>query len=188
MLLVVPALPYLDSYKAALQRGWSPDTIRVIEAPQEELAAIADGAAAFVASLSDPEGKGPPIEVLGGGTVARLPSYRRWMWDGEFCGSVNFRWQAGSSALPPHCLGHIGYTVVPWKRRRGYATRALAMIMPEARKLGLAYLELTTDLDNIPSQKVITANGGTLISRFTKEAHHGGTESLLFRIPLMPAT
>ena len=59
------------------------------------------------------------------------------MWDGEFCGSIGFRWQPGTSALPPYCLGHIGYSVVPWKQRRGYATKALALLLPDARKEGL---------------------------------------------------
>ena len=45
------------------------------------------------------------------------------MWDGEFCGSIGFRWQPGTTDLPRHVLGHIGYSVVPWKRRLGYATR-----------------------------------------------------------------
>jgi len=35
------------------------------------------------------------------------------MWDGEFCGQIAFRWQPGTEALPPHCLGHVGYSVVP---------------------------------------------------------------------------
>ena len=56
------------------------------------------------------------------------------MWDGEFCGSIGFRWQPGTSTLPPYVLGHIGYAVVPWKRGRGYATQALALLLPEARK------------------------------------------------------
>ena len=116
--------------------------------------------------------------------MPRLPGYRRWIWDDGFCGSIAFRWQPGTEALPPHCLGHVGYSVVPWKRGRGYATRALALLLPEARKEGLAYLELTTDPDNLPSQKVITANGGVLIERFRKDPVYGEAEALLFRIAL----
>ncbi len=75
------------------------------------------------------------------------------MWDGEFCGSIGFRWQPGTEALPPTCLGHIGYGVVPWKRGRGYATAALRMLLPHARREGLGYVEFTTDLGNHSSRR-----------------------------------
>ena len=74
--------------------------------------------------------------------------------------------------------------MVPWKRGRGYATRALAMLLPEARKEGLAYVELTADLANVPSQKVITNNGGVFVKRFRKDPVYGSVEALLFRIDL----
>jgi predicted acetyltransferase len=182
--LLVPALPQLDAYADALRRGWSPDNVRLQEAAREELELIAEDRADFVAMLDDREARGGPITLPDGSQVPRLPGYRRWMWDGEFCGSIGFRWQPGTAALPPHCLGHIGYAVVPWMRRRGYATRALALLLPEARKEGLDYVELTTDVDNLPSQKVITANGGALVKRFRKEPAYGEVEALLFRIPL----
>ncbi len=44
---------------------------------------------------------------------------------------IGLRWQRGSEALPPYCLGHIGYAVVPWKQGRGYATRALREVLGE---------------------------------------------------------
>lgn len=182
--LLVPSLSQLAAYADALRRGWSPDNLRMEEAAREELAFIEDDPAGFVSRLDDREAKGGPITLPDGSQVARLPSYRRWIWDGEFCGSINFRWQPGTEALPPHCLGHIGYAVVPWKRGRGYATRALALLLPEARKEGLAYVELTTDPDNLPSQKVITSNGGIFVKRFRKEAAYGDIEAFLFRIPL----
>ena len=158
--------------------------MRLEEAAREELELIADDPAAFVAMLDDREAKRGPITLPDGSQVPRLPGCRRWMWDGAFCGSLNFRWQPGTSALPPYVLGHIGYSVVPWKQRRGYATRALALLLPEARHEGLDYVELTTDPDNLPSQKVITANGGVLVKRFRKEAVYGGADALLFRIAL----
>jgi predicted acetyltransferase len=106
------------------------------------------------------------------------------MWDGEFCGSIGFRWQPGTSELPVHVLGHIGYSVVPWKQRLGYATRALALMLEEARREGLAHVEITADEDNIASQKIVVANGGVLVERFAKPAVYGGKPSLRFRIPL----
>ncbi len=182
MKLVVPALEYLDAYADALRRGWSPDNIRLEAAAREELAKIAQDPAGFVASLDDREAKGGPITLPDGTQIPRLPGYRRWLWDGDFCGSINFRWQPGTAALPPHSLGHIGYAVVPWKRGLSYATQALAMLLPEARKEGLPYVELTTDPDNRPSQKVITANGGVFVERFA--AANYGKDELRFRIPL----
>lgn len=184
MNLVVPSLDRLPAYADALRRGFWSDNLRREESAREELAMIAADPAGFVAALDDPEGKRPPIVLPDGSTVPRLPGYRRWMWDDGFCGAVNFRWQPGTSALPGYVLGHLGYAVVPWKQRRGYATKALTLMLPEARKLGLAHIDLTTDPDNLPSQKVITANGGYLVERFTKAAGHGGGETLLFRIPL----
>jgi predicted acetyltransferase len=86
--------------------------------------------------------------------------------------------------LPAYVLGHIGYAVVPWKRGRGHATRALALMLEEARLERLAWVELTTDPDNLPSQKVITGNGGVLLERFTKGEAYGGGEALRWRIVL----
>jgi predicted acetyltransferase len=158
------------------------------KAAAEHLALIEKDAAAFIARADDREAKGGPITLPDGSQVPRLPGYVRWMWEdgspGEFCGQIGFRWQPGTEALPPHCLGHIGYAVVPWKRGNGYATRALALLLQEVRREGLRYVELTTDLDNLPSQKVITANGGALVKRFKKDPAYGDVEALLFRIPL----
>ena len=183
MELVWPAEEHLASYVDALERGWSPDTMRPIAA-QEQLARIAADRALFLAQQVDREAKGPPVVLPDGNTVQRIPGYHRWMWDGEFSGVINFRWQPGTTKLPPYCLGHIGYSVVPWKRGRGYATRALALLLPDAEKEGLEFVEITTEADNIASRKVIEANGGTLIENFQKPHNYGGAESLRFRILL----
>jgi predicted acetyltransferase len=183
MELVSPAHTHLASYVQSLRSGWSPNNVRPEEA-QEELARIAEDPDAFLASRVDREARGGPI-VLGDGSLAqRLPGYIRWMWDGEFCGVLGFRWQPGTAALPSHVLGHIGYTVVPGKRGRGYATEGLRLLLVDARAEGLPYVELTTDPDNIASQKVITKNGGMLVERFTKVPAHGGGAGLRWRIDL----
>lgn len=181
--LIVPSLAALPSYMAALRRGWSPDNTRTVAAAEELARAEADPAG-FVAALDDPEARGGPVTLPDGSTVPRLPGFRRWIWDGEACGSIGFRWQPGTTALPAHVLGHIGYAVVPWKRRRGYATRALALLLDEIRPLGLGHVELTADPGNPASQRVITANGGYLVERFEKLPLYGGGETLRFRIDL----
>jgi predicted acetyltransferase len=116
--------------------------------------------------------------------VPRISSIVRWIWDGAFAGSIGLRWQPGTTALPAYCLGHVGYSVVPWRRQRGYATRALALILPEAARRGLSHVDITTDPGNLASRKVIEANGGTLVERFAKGPKYGGSESLLYRIAL----
>ncbi len=184
MTLVWPSREYLPSYVAALERGWSPDNLRGKVAVDEELARIAVDADAFLASLVDREAAGRPITLTDGTTVPRLPGYRRWMWDGEFCGSIGLRWQRGTEALPWYCLGHIGYSVVPWKQRRGYATRALREVLRGARAEGLRFVEITTDLDNLASQRVVEANGGVLFEEFVTPPSLGSERKLRYRVHL----
>jgi predicted acetyltransferase len=150
--LVWPAAKYLTGYVDALQKGWSPDNRRP-QAAAEELARIEQDAVRFLSEQIDREAKGPLVILPDGRKVPRLPGYSLWMWDGEFCGTISFRWQSGTTELPPYCLGHVGYSVVAWKRRRGYATRALQLLLPQAFAEGLPYLEVVTDFENILSSK-----------------------------------
>jgi predicted acetyltransferase len=182
MRLVWPSAEYLPGYVAALERGWSPDNLRGEVAAREQLERIASDANAFLRSLVDVEAAGGPIVLPDGTTVPRLPGYVRWMWDGEFCGSIGFRWRQGTEALPPTCLGHIGYAVVPWKRGLGYATRALRELLPDAAALGLRYVDITTAPENLPSRHVIEANGGVLVEEFVTPPALGGERQCRYRL------
>ncbi len=184
MQLVTPTEQHLPSYVEALQRGWSQDNVRGRAAAKAQLDLIANDPLIFLARCDDVKAKGPAVVLPDGSTAKRLPGINRWMWDGEFCGSLGLRWQPGTSQLPLHVLGHVGFSVVPWRQRRGHATRALGLILPIALEKGLDYIEVTTDLDNIPSQKVIEANGGLLHERFKKPTVYGGSEALRYRITL----
>ena len=180
--LVWPCAEYLPGYVAALERGWSADNVRGKAAADEELVKIRSDSAAFLVSLVDREAKGEPVTLPDGSKVARLPGYRRWLWDGEFCGAIGFRWQRGTETLPPHCLGHIGYAVVPWKQRLGYATRALHLLLLDARSEGLRYVEITTRPDNVASQRVIEANRGVFLEEFSTPAPLGGHREFRYRV------
>jgi predicted acetyltransferase len=184
MQLVWPSQEFLPSYIAALERHWSFDIFRGDAAAKEELQLIHASADDFLAKQVDREAKGGPVVLPDGSSAPRLPGYRRWLWDGEFCGVISLRWQPGTEMLPPHCLGHIGYAVVPWKQHRGYAKEALRQLLPEVRKVGLAYVEITTDPSNLASQRVIIANGGVLFEKFVKPAQFGSKDGLRFRIQL----
>jgi predicted acetyltransferase len=178
MQLRAPSAELLEGYATALRQGWSPSNTRDVSG--EQLAAIAADAAGFIAGFTTPGGT---VTLADGTVVPRLPGPVRWMWDGEFCGSIGLRYQPGTEALPPTALGHIGYAVVPWKRRRGHATQALRQILPHAREAGLRWVELTTDSDNAPSQRVILANGGVLMDRVPEAS---APDKLVWRI-FLPA-
>lgn len=56
--------------------------------------------------------------------------------------------------------GHIGYSVRPNERRKGYAKEMLRLVLKEARAFGLERVMITCNSDNIASEKTIIANGG----------------------------
>ena len=180
-ILLRPSLELLPEYVAALERGWSPDSLRVT-ATAEELAAIASDPAGFIASLEDLQALGEPIRLPDGSLVPRLPGFWRWIWDGGFCGAIGLRWQPGTAALPAHIPGHIGYGIVSWRQGQGYAPRALKLLLPQAWSLGLEHVEVVTEPDNIASRRVIAACGGLLVERFCTDPAYGGAEKLRFRI------
>jgi predicted acetyltransferase len=63
-------------------------------------------------------------------------------------------------------------------------TEALAETLPLARAEGLRYVEVTTDPDNVASQRTIEANGGVLHERFIEPAQFGSKPGLRYRIYL----
>jgi predicted acetyltransferase len=182
--LVRPSLAFLDSYQNALRRGWSPNNVSLERTRLEELDKISKDPQAFVDGLVDIQANGGPITLPDGSQVERLPGYRLWMFDHELCGSIGFRWVHGSSELPPFCLGHIGYSVVPWKQNLGYAKQALALVLLQAKQRGLTHVYITTQPDNIASRKVIEANRGRFLETFIEDAGYGGKEGLKFKVDL----
>ena len=56
--------------------------------------------------------------------------------------------------------GHIGYSVCPSERRKGYATQMLKLVLPECRKLGILHVLVCCVQGNEGSRKTILNNGG----------------------------
>ena len=56
--------------------------------------------------------------------------------------------------------GHIGYSVCPSERRKGYATQMLKLVLPECRKLGIDHVLVCCVRGNEGSKRTILNNGG----------------------------
>lgn len=54
--------------------------------------------------------------------------------------------------------GHIGYSVCPSERRKGYATQMLKLVLPECRKLGILHVLVCCVQGNEGSRKTISVS------------------------------
>jgi predicted acetyltransferase len=107
---------------------------------------------AYTRGLEDPQTPRPAAWVTG--------TYLWMVDDDEVVGRISLRHE-----LTPWLRevgGHIGYAVRPSARRRGLATRALALMLPIAAGRGIDPVLVTCDETNVASRKVIEANGGVL--------------------------
>jgi predicted acetyltransferase len=190
--LVVPTTEFLPGYKDALRHGWFPDLDSgnmLCNKIHEQLSEIAADAHGFLAKLTVRGADTTPVSVLGR-DYPRVPGFTRWIWDEDFVGCIDLRWITGTAQLPTYCRGHIGFSVVKWKRRRGYAKTALGLMLEQARTAAsLPYVELVTTIRNDFSKRVILANRGRFIEDFDHFAELTGIASLVpdstrFRIDL----
>lgn len=77
-----------------------------------------------------------------------------------FVGAVNIRHKLNTQLLLNG--GHIGDGVRPSERRKGIATRMIALALEECRKLGISRVLMVCDKENIASARTIRNNGGIL--------------------------
>lgn len=79
---------------------------------------------------------------------------------GEIVGRVSLRHTLNAALATVG--GHIGYGVIPSRRRCGYATEMLRQTIPLCAALGIERALLTCDESNLASRRVIESCGGVL--------------------------
>ena len=94
-------------------------------------------------------------------TLPTLGGCGSWLMaaNGEVVGLCSYK-------VPPNGEGsvEIGYGVAPERRRLGYATRAVTLLLAAARvDERVSALTAETALANLPSQRVLEANGFTQV-------------------------
>ncbi|MGI6214924.1 MAG: GNAT family N-acetyltransferase [Christensenellales bacterium] len=65
---------------------------------------------------------------------------------------------------PLYYLGHIGYRIDRLHQGHGYAKKAVELIKPKARIMGIKSLSITCDVDNIASRKTCE-NAGCILEQ-----------------------
>ena len=92
-----------------------------------------------------------------------VPASTYWlMGSGRVLGVSNLRHDLNEFLR--HEGGHIGYSVRPSERGKGYGTLMLKLVLEKARELGLERVLITCDKDNLASARVIQKNSGELES------------------------
>ncbi len=98
-----------------------------------------------------------------------VPDSTYWLVtdNNRIVGAVNIRHR-----LTEHLFnagGHIGYGIRPSERRKGYATKLLALSLEKTKELNITKVLVVCDAVNTASEKTILHNGGLRDDDFTEE-------------------
>jgi predicted acetyltransferase len=96
--------------------------------------------------------------------VHKVPTYHFRMVHGdpaEELGRINLR--AGDTRHIEQYAGHVGYAVHEAHRGHRYASRALRLLLPVARRLGIDPLWITCDPENAASRRSLALAGAQFV-------------------------
>lgn len=65
--------------------------------------------------------------------------------------------------------GHVGFSIRPSERNKGYGTQMLRLLLKKTQELGIERVLATCDDNNIASSRVIEKNGGKFANKVTKD-------------------
>ncbi len=168
-ILVLPSEKYKESFLEALAEQ-DPGQMNPLEG--ESYKRFNGDFEAFLAYLSDErEGK----NLLEG----RVPQTVYWIIDGEkFIGRISIRHRLNEALM--HIGGHVGYSIRPSERHKGYGSIALGLVLPKVHELGIEKALLTCLKTNEASRRIIEKNGGIFENEVTNDE---GLVSLRFWVP-----
>ena len=83
--------------------------------------------------------------------------------DGKITGFCSLRHKLEYDNDDPEFASHIGYSVRPSERRKGYAEEMLGLVLQKAFAMGIDPVRLICSSTNTASARTITACGGVLI-------------------------
>ena len=160
--LVIPSEEHLDQVWAYRQECFAADSsmdgcgpLERVESPEEWLRSIR----ADMDPVTVPEGRVQATLFLG---VRES--------DGRLVGMLQVR-HYFNEYLEKYA-GHIGYSVRPSERRKGYAKEMLRLALPYCREIGLDRVLIACEPDNPASRRTILANGGV----YERTVHEPGED------------
>src|SRR3990172_1419113 len=147
--LVSPRIELKDEYTGMMDEfERAGETRRIIAEARRDFAAYVHKVAGYARSEHLPPGM--------------VPYHTFWLVrdDARILGELRLRHRLTDSMAIEG--GHIGYNIRPSERRKGYGRLQWGLGLEKARGIGLARVLVTCDDDNLPSAKIIEANGGVL--------------------------